>query len=125
MYRALALPGVRLSPEEIRNATPAEIIARAEEARKRPSYAGGTHDTDWRCPECGHFTSMNGPACSKCGAVTSQRERETRASLRGSPQSKGSRPYCGSTSCSFNASDVGMIAPGSLAYSYVPGCSRL
>src|SRR5712691_13170585 len=43
---------------------PAELLA-------RPNLSGGSHDNDWRCPNCHHFNSEKRRACVECNAVAS------------------------------------------------------
>ena len=43
---------------------------------------GGSHDTDWRCPECGHFSSIKQRDCTKCYSAGPSNGRLTRAALR-------------------------------------------
>jgi len=66
-----------------------EAIQQLARAEKRPNRSGGSHETDWRCPECGHFSSIQNRACAKCrmpgpqnGRWTKKRLRERRAERR-------------------------------------------
>src|SRR5262245_35736629 len=43
---------------------------------------GGSHDSDWRCPHCHHFSSSKRRACRECGRVAPRNGRLTRAALR-------------------------------------------
>lgn len=49
---------------------------------KEPNRSGGSHDTDWRCPECGHFSSIKNRACAKCRMPGPTNGRLTRKALR-------------------------------------------
>ena len=51
-------------------------------AFQRENRSGGSHDTDWRCPRCHHFSSIKSRACAKCKAVSPRNGRLTRAELR-------------------------------------------
>src|SRR4051794_16380040 len=45
--------------------------------------SSGNHDTDWRCPKCGHFSSAKRRwECAKCGALAPVNGRRTRAAIR-------------------------------------------
>ena len=43
---------------------------------------GGDHDTDWRCPQCRQFNSIETRQCSQCGKLAPKNGRLTRAELR-------------------------------------------
>src|SRR3974390_988529 len=62
-------------PPDITEILPESIL-------KRESRAGGSHDTDWRCPKCHHFNSIKSRACSKCQTGSPKNGRRTRAALR-------------------------------------------
>jgi hypothetical protein len=62
-------------PPDITETQPESIL-------KRESRAGGSHDTDWRCPKCHHFNSIKSRACSKCQTPSPTNGRMTRAVLR-------------------------------------------
>jgi len=62
-------------PPDITEILPESIL-------KRESRAGGSHDTDWRCPKCHHFNSIKSRGCSKCQTVSPTNGRLTRAALR-------------------------------------------
>jgi len=52
------------------------------EVPKSPNRSGGSHDFDWRCPECGHFSSIKNRACAKCRMPGAGNGRWTRKRLR-------------------------------------------
>ncbi len=51
------------------------------ESMRPLDFSSGAHGTDWKCPECGHFTSNKRHSCAKCGQFP-KRERLTRAELK-------------------------------------------
>ncbi|MGA2183827.1 MAG: hypothetical protein ABSH47_12420 [Bryobacteraceae bacterium] len=49
----------------------------------RPAHRrGGSHDTDWRCPECHCFNSIRSHRCRRCKRFAPANGRMTRAALR-------------------------------------------
>lgn len=52
-----------------------------EGAVRLPDLSGGSHDTDWRCPNCRQFQSAKRWICRHCGHVARKR-RTTRKRLR-------------------------------------------
>lgn len=44
--------------------------------------SGGSHYTEWRCPNCHHFNSIRSRACAQCKAVSPRNGRLTRAAFR-------------------------------------------
>ena|SRR5579862_7870710 len=52
------------------------------EAMRPADLSSGDHDTDWRCPHCGHFTSLKSRSCARCKAVSPANGRLTREALR-------------------------------------------
>jgi hypothetical protein len=57
-------------------------LDQVEEAMRPQKLAGGNHDTDWRCPKCRHFNSIDRRMCSQCSAWAPKNGRLTRAALR-------------------------------------------
>jgi hypothetical protein len=55
--------------------TPAALV-------ERPRCAGGSHDTDWWCPECERFNSTKRRSSAKCAKVPGN-GRHSRAWFRG------------------------------------------
>jgi hypothetical protein len=49
---------------------------------KGPKLSGGSHETDWRCPECHHFNSEKRRACATCNNVAPLNGRLNRKRLR-------------------------------------------
>lgn len=41
-------------------------LEECEEALKPTDRRGGSHDTDWRCPDCHRFNSIRSRQCRKC-----------------------------------------------------------
>lgn len=56
-----------------------ELIA---EALRPVDRRGGSHDADWRCPNCRHFSSIRQRACGTCREPGPLNGRLTRAALR-------------------------------------------
>ena len=57
----------------------------AEQVRKdfeALNLSGGDHNSDWRCPQCGHFSSINRWVCGACHSLAPSEGRVTRAMLR-------------------------------------------
>jgi hypothetical protein len=75
--RLVDLAFVREACEQ-RGCTAAEI----DEALKPINARGGSHDTDWRCPECGHFSNVRSRVCAGCKAVGPANGRLTRRALQ-------------------------------------------
>jgi hypothetical protein len=57
-------------------------LEQVAEAMRPPDQSSGDHDTDWRCPRCGHFSSFKRRACAKCASLAPANGRLTRAALR-------------------------------------------
>ena len=66
-----------------------EQIAEAMRAGWR---RGGSHETDWRCPQCHHFNSEKRGSCAKCASVPGNR-RPTRAALRAQTAENATQAY--------------------------------
>jgi hypothetical protein len=49
---------------------------------QRENRSGGSHDSDWRCPQCHGFNSIKSRMCSHCGAFSPTNGRLTKAALR-------------------------------------------
>ena len=49
---------------------------------KEPNRSGGSHDSDWKRPNCGHFSSIKNRACAKCRMPGPGNGRWTRKRLR-------------------------------------------
>ena len=60
------------------NFTPDQV----ELAMRPKSMRGGNHDTDWRCPKCHHFNSIQRRMCAQCFAGAPKNGRLTKAALR-------------------------------------------
>jgi hypothetical protein len=60
--------------------TPKDLAERAERT-SRINRSGGSHDEDWRCPNCKHFNSAKRSLCAKC-RTSDLDGRMTRAELR-------------------------------------------
>jgi hypothetical protein len=63
------------------------------EALRPVDRRGGSHDTDWRCPDCGHFSSIKYRACASCRRPGLQNGRSTRAALREREKEHGIAAY--------------------------------
>jgi len=47
----------------------------------RKNISGGSHDSDWHCPYCRHYNSIQRRCCAKCCRVVGN-GRRTKAKLR-------------------------------------------
>lgn len=52
------------------------------EAMRPVVHRGGSHETDWRCPECHRFNSTHSRQCGKCKRLAPENGRLTRKALR-------------------------------------------
>jgi hypothetical protein len=61
------------------------------EALRPVDRRGGSHETDWRCQDCGHFSSIKHRACALCRRPGLN--RSTRAALREREKEHGIAAY--------------------------------
>jgi hypothetical protein len=48
----------------------------------RENRSGGSHDSDWRCPRCHSFNSINSRGCANCKSSAPTNGRLRRVALR-------------------------------------------
>jgi hypothetical protein len=65
--------------EEFWQSTPQELLDRH---LFREKHAGGSHESDWRCPKCRHYNTFKLGICSKCRELAPTNGRLTRKALR-------------------------------------------
>jgi hypothetical protein len=57
-------------------------LEQISEAMRPEDKRGGSHNTDWRCPHCGNFSSIKRWYCGVCHHIAPMNGRLTRAALR-------------------------------------------
>ena len=83
--RELAARGGKASGVARKQKKVAKILGILEipaELAKRPSYSGGWHGYDWRCPQCRHRNSIKRRRCAECDAFALANGRITREARR-------------------------------------------